>query len=459
MNEPRPAQSLRPLRDLVFGLERETHRIDGRGALSTRPHPPALRGGSFTRDFAETQLEIVTRPHAGAAAAHAELRRLTTRARAIAGPELLWPFSMPPRLPEEADIPLARLDRRALAYRNGLALRYGKARQMICGVHVNVSVGAQLLAHLEREAPLSEDEAATGRSRDGYALRLARNLYADLPTLVLLLGASPVAGHGSPAPFAISHRNGRGGYAGSEFARYLDLRSLDAYRAGLRRGLDTVAPSFFALGLVRDGELVQLNPHVFQTEKEFYAPIRLRQAALPGETNLQALSRRGVGYLELRLFDLDPTSPEGISLRTLRLLHLFVLDGLFRQSQPRDSQTLAGDLDAVAEVARLDPLTLAALRPPQAERFLAAARGRLADLEPWAHRLDGAKPHHARALRRAAEAALDPSALLSARIARAYRIADCDWTSFGVGVARTLAERRRCCFANTRPLEAAAHVC
>src|SRR5512147_2090588 len=116
MNKTRNAPPLRPLRDLVFGLERETHRVDGRGALSTRPHPPALRGDSFTRDFAETQLEIVTRPHVGPAAAHAELRRLTARARAVIGPDLLWPFSMPPGLPEEADIPLARLGRRALAY-------------------------------------------------------------------------------------------------------------------------------------------------------------------------------------------------------------------------------------------------------------------------------------------------------------------------------------------------------
>ena len=59
----------------------------------------------------------------------------------------------------------------------------------------------------------------------------------------------------------------------------------------------------------------------------------------------------------------------------------------------------------------------------------------------------------------AAQATLDPSGLLSARIARAYRITECDWTSFGVGVARMLAARRACCIANARPSEVAAHVC
>jgi glutamate--cysteine ligase len=432
-----------PLDDLLWGLERETHRIQAGGSLSRAPHPEALQSPAFTRDFAETQLEIVTPPRATIPQALASLGRLTAEAQLAIGSELLWPFSMPPRLPAESEIQIAQLGtgeaaRRARLYRQGLALRYGKARQMICGLHVNVSLGPSLLLLLSRESPLTREELGAGRRSDAFFLRLARNLYQDLPLFGLLFGASPVSGDARSTPLAISHRNGPRGYARDEFLPYLSLASLDAYLAGIRRGLRTESPAFAGLGLVRDGQVVQLNASVFQTDKEFYAPVRMRQTLLSGEATLEALARRGVGYLELRFLDVDPLSPVGVAQETLRLIHLFLLDGLARPSAPRDNAALREDVQTAAQVARRDPLALVAPDP-----LLRAAERRLADLDLWARRLDAAtteRPYRA-ALDLLRHRVAHPRTLPSAALARALAESGLDWTSFGARAARALRPR------------------
>lgn len=412
----------RSLLDFRWGVERETHRVLANGSLSAARHPEALQGPRFTRDFAETMLEIVTAPMASLSALEAELEALTRQAQGAVAPELLWPFSVPPRLPAEADIAVADLSRRAKLYRQGLALRYGKARQMIAGVHLNVSFGEGMTAWLNRTAALEADEGS-------FELRLARNLYQDMATFMPLFGASPVRAEGGP--LAISHRNGPSGYARAGFLPYLDLTSLPAYLDGLRRGLRTLSPGFAALGLVKDGRVLQLNGNVFQAEKEFYAPIRLRQAPLPGESGLQALSRRGVSYLELRFLDVDPCRFTGVSAAGLRLMHLFILEALLRPTGPRDGASLGEDLRRSAEVAGMDPLK------PLDGDCLANLRTRLAALEGWARRLDALVPGapYVRALEGYQACAQDPLQLPSARLAQRFQDAGGDWTAFGIQTA------------------------
>jgi glutamate--cysteine ligase len=350
-----------------------------------------------------------------------ELDGLTREAQLAVRPERLWPFSMPPRLPEEAGIPIAALGRRASLYRQGLALRHGKARQMICGVHLNVSFGQAMEAWLAGNAPL-------GQGEDSFQLRLARNLYEDLAWFSILFGASPVTGDAGPR--AVSHRNGPRGYARAGFLPFLDLTSTEAYLDGIRRGLGTVSPEFSALGLVRGGRVQQLNANVFQTEKEFYAPIRLRQVAQAGESGLQALSRRGVGYLELRFLDVDPFTPTGVSEDGLRLMHLFILDGLARPTAPRPTALLGEDLERAAGAARMDPRALAPV-------FVGALGTRLEELERWALALDGLEPggRYLRSLNDYRARVAKPSLLPSARLAALFEASGMDWTAFGLQIA------------------------
>jgi len=411
-----------PFFDFRWGVERETHRILSNGDLSAARHPEVLEKPAYTLDFAETQLEIVTTPATSIRGLLAELEELTARAEQAIEPELLWPMSMPPALPDDSKIAVAHLDRRATLYRRGLALRYGMARQMICGLHLNVSFGHRMTHWLSQHAPLAEGEQS-------FELRLTRNLYQDLPHYVLLFSASPV--RADSETLAFSHRSGPSGYAGAGFLPYLDLSSVEAYVAGIRRGLRTESTTFAALGLVNQGQVLQLNGNVFQSEKEFYAPIRIRQAALPGETSLQALSRRGAEYLELRFFDVDPFVFEGVSEDALRLMHLFVLDALVRPSLSPSHDALRATLREAADAAMIDPL-----HGLENERFERLER-RLSELEPWAQRLDLVehKGGYSQVLRSFRDRAANPRLLPSPTLARLFQNSARDWTRFGIHTA------------------------
>jgi glutamate--cysteine ligase len=440
--------------DVVFGVERESHRMTPEGEISRLAQPSLLAPPSFTKDFSESQLEIVTRPHDSISSLITEMKRLTRQAQMAIRPEVLWPFSMPPRLPPESEIEIARLRdgweaRVGELYRRGLALRYGKARQMICGLHLNVSIGSILALFLRNAHPLQTRESEA-RTMDALYLRLARNLYDDLPHLILITGASPLPGGLflgeyplGAHPAAVSYRNSIYGYARGEYRPFLDLRSIERYTAGVRRGLQTESDRFQAHGLVRDGFPLQLNTRVFQKEKEFYAPIRFKRTARNGEYGLRALERDGVEYIELRFLDVDPFSPLGISEETIRLLHLFILDGLMRPSGPGTTEELGRSLDEAEDAALAHPTNR--WGPGSAERFR-SAQTRLESLRTLARRLDSGSgntdqlPIYEMALEEAIAKTKNPGRLPAARLLAAFEAAGKDWTEFGMEMAARYVE-------------------
>lgn len=422
--------------DFLWGIERETHRMQNDGTTSSQGHPASLRSPSFTKDFAESQLELVTRPWPSIAESLDELRDLTQTAYREIGDELLWPFSMPPRFaPTIATARMGSGDAARIAerYRNGLSARYGIARQMICGVHVNVSFGERLLDYLRAASPLMPEEASGGSDRDGYSLRLVRNLFGDMPYFAMAFGVSPFH-EGDSAPGALSrpvfsYRNSPLGYARTEYRPYLDLTSVSAHIAGIRKGLRTESAAFRKLGLVRDGSPIQLNDRVFQREKEFYAPIRFRRVARGGETPLRALERRGVEYLELRFFDVDPFSPIGVSEDALRLAHLFILDALSRPSLPQDGADLSRVLLRADSAALGNPLERAPLD------FAPTIRERLASLESFAAALGAEYEATLGEYKREARTRGESRA---GRLSRDVIASGLSWTDYGMRLARGL---------------------
>jgi glutamate--cysteine ligase len=98
-------------------------------------HPLAfgdkLQNRYVTTDFSESQIELATSTFGSIEEAYEQLTKLQLRVEKELGEELLWPLSMPPRLPVEEDIPIARYGdspegKEKEIYRTGLALRYGK---------------------------------------------------------------------------------------------------------------------------------------------------------------------------------------------------------------------------------------------------------------------------------------------------------------------------------------------
>ncbi len=131
------------------GIEKESLRIDAEGYLSKTAHPAALGSALtnryITTDFSEALLEFVTPAYRNTWEALRAVCDTHQFTYANLGEELLWVASMPCRIPDEGDIPLARyghsnVGQMKTIYRRGLGHRYGRNMQTIAGVHYNYSL-------------------------------------------------------------------------------------------------------------------------------------------------------------------------------------------------------------------------------------------------------------------------------------------------------------------------------
>lgn len=359
------------LLDGKWGLEREAQRITPEGDLALTPHPAAfgnkLENPYITTDFSESQVELVTPPFGTVEKLHEYLLWLQEYTEEALQNELLWPLSMPPRLPDEKDIPISVFDgsaegREKEIYRKGLALRYGRKMQMISGIHFNFSFGERLLEHLYQLYGRGEERRTF---IDDLYFSAARNFLRYRWLLIYLFGASPgmdptfysvidkelrivsrccpecCSPAGDIEKYAVSLRVSRFGYSDSVRGRNsVSYNSLKDYTMGIRRLLSTKSREFTKLGVFRNGEQLQLNGNVLQKESEFYSPIRLKQRTVKDQSQLDALELNGVKYAEVRIIDLDPFEKTGISLHQMRFLQLFMLFCLFEKSDPISASEL-----------------------------------------------------------------------------------------------------------------------
>jgi len=313
------------------GIEKESLRVAPGGALALTPHAPALGSAlthpHITTDFSESQLELITGVHASAEACLEELERIHQFVYRNIGDEILWCASMPCGLPADDAIPIGRYGtsnsgRLKTVYRNGLAWRYGRRMQTISGIHYNFSL--------------------PGMTNESY-FALIRNFRRISWLPIYLFGASPavcssfVEGrtHELKAlssntlflPHATSLRMGRLGYqSDAQSSLHVSYNSLASYGASLYKALTEPYAPYEKIGIQGpDGEYRQLATSLLQIENEFYTTIRAKRPTRRGERPLHALRERGVEYVEVRLMDLDPFAPLGITAPTMRLLDLLLL--------------------------------------------------------------------------------------------------------------------------------------
>ncbi|MEO8020803.1 glutamate--cysteine ligase [Polaromonas sp.] len=349
-------QALGParLKGMRRGIEKESLRAQPNGTLALTPHPAALGSAlthpSITTDFSESQVELVTAAHKGLAegadAALGELTQIhqfTYRAMQALGDEMLWVSSMPCGLPTDETIPIARfgssnVGRAKSVYRMGLSHRYGRRMQTISGIHYNWSLPEV--------------------SNEQY-FALIRNFRRHAFLLLYLFGASPavcstfVAGREHELqqlsdstmymPHGTSLRMGRLGYqSDAQASLAVSYNSLEGYGASLQDALTHPYPAYESVGIQNPGgDYNQLGTTLLQIENEFYGTIRPKRVIYPGERPLHALRERGVEYIEVRLMDLDPFEPVGITAQTMRFLDVFLLHCLLSDSPPDTPQEIA----------------------------------------------------------------------------------------------------------------------
>jgi glutamate--cysteine ligase len=341
------------LLDGTWGIERETPRVTSSGSLALTQHPEALGdkldNPNITTDFSESQVELITDPYPDIEETYRALKELHTEVEKVIENEYLWPMSMPPKLPKEEDIPIAKFNdskegRKRTIYRKGLALRYGKKMQMICGLHYNFAFGEKIIDYLFQHYGQNKTKR---EFTDEIYFSVARNFLKYRWLLIYLFGASPVF-HSSykSAPdvnleAATSLRVSPFGYNNIFHKEYfVTYNTLAEYIEDVRKLLTTKSERFSKLGIYREGEQVQLNDHILQDEGELYSFVRFKQNLGEEETQLEALEKRGVKYMEIRILDNNPFDPVGISINQLYFMQIFMLYCLLENSKPIPPEAL-----------------------------------------------------------------------------------------------------------------------
>ncbi len=345
------------------GVEKESLRICADGRLSMRGHPPglgsALTNRFITTDFSEALLEFVTPAFATTWEALNCVCDIHKFTYSQLGDEMLWPASMPCRIPDDDMIPLAQygtsnVGQMKTIYRRGLGYRYGRQMQTIAGVHFNYSVPQGFWSAYQE---LLGVEAGADEFRSEHYLGLIRN-FKRIGWLVLyLFGASPAlcksfAGGNAAEmksyddetyfePFGTSLRMSDLGYSNQNQSRInISLNSLAEYVQDLSMAIETLEPSYQKIGVKVDGHYRQLNANLLQIENEFYSPVRPKRVADSGERPTAALQRGGIEYVEIRSLDINLFDPCGINQNTMRFMEALLLYCLLADSPKLDNAEL-----------------------------------------------------------------------------------------------------------------------
>jgi glutamate--cysteine ligase len=95
-----------------FGVEKESQIVTSSGDLALTSHPSTFgdktENSRITVDFSESQIEMINPTYKSVDEVYDELNIINSEVENNIGNELLWPLSMPPKLPDEDCIPIAR---------------------------------------------------------------------------------------------------------------------------------------------------------------------------------------------------------------------------------------------------------------------------------------------------------------------------------------------------------------
>ena len=335
------------------GLEKEGLRVTRDGFMA-QTRDPFIGNPNIVKDFSENQTEINTPVCSSTAEAVGFLEEYSALIRKTIGqmpePELLWPFSNPPYIRDESDIPVAQYegaDRGKTEYRNYLAERYGKYMMTFSGIHFNYSFSDELLraeyeavrgaeagaaagGSAERGAGSAEAGAEAGGSaergtdaaeagagpyssfrdfKNHFYVSLAAKMLVYNWLIVAVTAASPILdiSYLEKGKIGESAFNGMSSVRCSEmgywnfFTPVLDYSSLEKYAESI-------------LGYIRYG--------IIWSESELYFPVRIKPA---GKYDVAKMAREGVSHIELRMIDLNPYERGGMDVRDAEFIKLLLI--------------------------------------------------------------------------------------------------------------------------------------
>lgn len=303
-----------------FGIEKESLRVKENGELAITPHPKIfgdkIKNLFITVDFSESQLELITPAEKSVKEAYNFLKNIHEIVSINLKEEYLWSQSVPPILPNENEIPIAKFpnNKDLEIYREKLAEKYGRKKQLLSGIHFNFSFDDEFLEELYN---LLKPNAEFKEFKNSVYLKISRNYFKYGWIIIYLLGASPVV-HETYLKKCLDRMKKY-----SEDTYYFeDIVSFRNSSCGYRNKDD-----FFVNYDSVDSYINSLNRLIEQKKisspKEYYSPIRLKTKKT--KEILNELKNNGVDYLEFRSIDLNPFSEIGVEELDLEFLHLFIL--------------------------------------------------------------------------------------------------------------------------------------
>lgn len=324
-----------------FGLEKESLRVDEEGYLSHTLHP-FLGNPYIDRDFCENQVELITDPCASVDEAYRDLeiihREIVKSLYTLeTGKEILWPFSNPPYVKGEKDIPVASFHgnlKNKEYYRQYLADKYGKKKMLFSGIHINYSFALELL---EEDYKNKNFESFKEYKNDIY-LKLAKKIVEYSWLIVYLTAASPIL----DGSFFDEEKIGKTVYKNlgsarcseigywNHFVPKLDYHSLESYIESIQKYVD-------------DGHLKETS--------ELYYPVRLKPK---GINNLSNLKEKGINHIELRMIDLNPFSPINLMKEDVHFIHLLIIYLISLDDEEFDEVKQARAIQNEKEAAKYD---------------------------------------------------------------------------------------------------------
>ena len=352
-----------------IGLEKESLRVLPEGGISQTPHPEKLGAplthSQITTDFSEALVELITPPCDSVSQVMQSLDDIQNFVYRNLDNEILWATSMPCVVAGETSIPLAQYGssnaaQMKTAYRRGLGLRYGRAMQVIAGVHFNYSFSEKFWQQYQ---VLLADKSDQQSFISEQYMGLVRNLLRYGWLVPYLFGASPAVCksflNGQRTllqdfnsstyyePYATSLRLGDIGYQNNKediAGIKACYDSVDAYVESMQCAISTPCADYEEIGIKKGDKYLQLNSNILQIENEYYSSVRPKQILQGNEKPSTALKKRGVEYVELRSLDVNSFDPHGINSEQLHFLEVFMLFCLLQPS-PKLSQSEVAAID------------------------------------------------------------------------------------------------------------------
>lgn len=284
------------------GVERESLRCSKEGELSDLPHPTVfgdrMENDFITTDFGEAQLELRTPICSSTQECYDKLENITDVVICELNKqnELLWPYSMPCILPDEAHFPFGNYGKHVdeYEYEQKLYKKYGYKMHCISGIHVNFSINKDFYKSLRKANP-----NLPARMDDAY-FKIMRQFMKNAWILIYFLGATPVQ-LGNKENSVLSLRNSGSHGFSTKKSLFVDFSSKDSYIESIEK---------------------LLNNKDILSAREVYIPIRAKSK----DKNhvLEDLKIQNIDHIEVRLCDINPFNRCGITKNDLDLVVTFL---------------------------------------------------------------------------------------------------------------------------------------